>query len=110
MKKNRGGESHKGKSTVNQHTANPGWEQGNHWVVCDVCGFDVRSDDAMKTWDGLVTCPKDWNYRQPLDLLRVKQEKISADGLVRPPPTDIEIETTFQSQPSIPGGTFDNDL
>jgi len=70
------------------HSKSPGWEPGNHWVVCDVCGFDCRHDEVKERWDGLVVCSKDYETRHPQDFLRSFPDDSTAKGLVRPPTTD----------------------
>lgn len=79
------------------HGRNPGYEPGNHWVVCDVCGFDYRVDKIKERWDGLMVCPKDYELRHPQDFVRSTEEDSSAKGPVRTPPepefVDWECET-----------------
>ena len=69
---------------------NPGWESGNHWVECDMCGFIIRAEDAKVTWDNLVVCPEDYEPRHPQDFVRAQEEDQAADEPVRP-----ESEDTF---------------
>lgn len=89
----------------------PGYEPGNHWVICDRCGFAYRADEMMETWDGLVVCEKDWETRHPQELIRVPAEDPAAKEPVRTEPQDEFIEVTFASEPTpIPDGTFNNDL
>jgi len=68
------------------HPRNPGYIAGDHWVVCDVCGFEYRHSIMRKRWDGLVVCPWDFELRHPQDFVRDKHENITAKGLVRPEP------------------------
>jgi len=109
-------------------TRSPGYVPGDHWVICDRCGKDVRSSVAMKTWDNLVVCPADWEPRHRQDFVRSKQEETSAKGLVRPEPTDVFISHTISAvvgiaivgraivgmtdarSSEIPAGTFNNSL
>lgn len=113
-------------STKGKHTRSPGYRPGNHWVVCDRCGFDVRSQDAKETWDGLVVCSEDYEPRHPQDFVRGTADKIAATGLIRPRPEDINILRCARSaiagvaiagcavsgytEDSIPQGTFNNSL
>lgn len=71
-----------GKDTTNQHNKNPGYKPGNHWVECQVCGFELRSKDAKMRWDGVIVCPSDWEPRQPQDFVRSKEDSTKPDGLV----------------------------
>ena len=41
-----------------KHTKAPGYQPGNHWVVCDSCGFDIRAKDIRMSWDGRALCPR----------------------------------------------------
>ena len=74
-----------------KHSRDPGWEPNNHWVVCDLCGKDVRSFDAMQTWDNKVVCPNDWEPRHEQDFVRGRKDDTAAKGLVRPETGDTFI-------------------
>ena len=84
-------------SDRSQHTRSPGYHSGDNWLVCDVCGCDVYSSKARQRWDGMVTCKQDWEPRHEQDFVRARADKISAQGLVRPPPPDDF--TTIPSPP-----------
>ena len=77
-----------------KHTRNPGWESGNHWVSCDLCGCDIRSADAMQTWDHKIVCPDDWEPRHEQDFVRSRLDNPAAQGLVRPSPPEDYIFAT----------------
>lgn len=77
-----------------KHTANPGWEAMDHWLVCDLCGCDIRSSEARERWDGYVVCPDDWEPRQEQDFVRAHEDTIAAQGLVRLPNDDIDSQWT----------------
>lgn len=68
----------------NKKTRNPGYQPGNHWVLCDRCGCAVREKDSKVTWEGYVVCPDDWEPRQPQDFVRSKEDRIAPEGNVRP--------------------------
>jgi len=70
-----------------KHTRNPGY--GDHWVTCDVCGFDIRAGDIRERWDGLMVCPADYEMRHPQDFVRTLDEYLGAVGPVRPEPTAV---------------------
>lgn len=110
---------------IGKKTKSPGFKAGDHWVVCDLCGMDIRSSQAKKTWDNLVVCPKDYETRHTQDFVKARHETIAAQGLVRPEPTEqfvTEVCTTRSSvagiaqagcmvagwvaDPSVPDGTF----
>lgn len=63
---------------------NPGYKPGDHWVICDVCGWAYRHSDMKRRWDGAVVCKEDWEIRHPQDFLKAQPEDQSAKGLVRP--------------------------
>lgn len=71
-----------------RHTRNPEYDAGNHWLICDVCGCDVRSKEAKLRWDNMVVCPDDWEPRQEQDFVRARKDNIAAEGLVRTNPGD----------------------
>jgi hypothetical protein len=74
-----------------KHSRDPGWQSGNHWVVCDLCGCDVRAHEAIETWDHKVVCPSDWEPRHEQDFVRSREDKTTAEGLVRPDPEALFI-------------------
>ena len=93
-------------------TRSPGWEPGNHWVTCDMCGCSVRHKDVKKTWDGLVVCRDTcWEPRHPQDFVRGVPDDTSAKGLVRPEPQDTFVDVEYlPASSTVPEGTFDNTL
>lgn len=36
-------------------------------VICDVCGFQYKSNELKKRWDGYMVCEADWEPRNILD-------------------------------------------
>ena len=72
------------------HSRNPGFDGGNHWVVCDVCGFHYRSSEMRERWDGAVVCKADYETRHQQGYVKAKQDVIAAQGLVRTPPVEDE--------------------
>jgi hypothetical protein len=77
----------------------PYYENGSWKVVCDVCGGEYKSDQLTKRWDGLMTCSKDWEPRQPQDFVRGVADKIVPPS-VRPEQEDqyIFVCTPLTSQ------------
>lgn len=96
-------------SAHGKHTQNPGYEPGNHWVVCDVCGFDIRAEDIKERWDGLMVCPSDWEPRHPQDFVRATEEDTSTQGPIRTEPSPNYITDLDDSQYTKPSGTFNED-
>lgn len=95
-------------SSFGKHTRNPGYRPGNHWVVCDRCGFDIRASEARETWDGLVVCPEDWEPRHPQDFVRGREDKQAAEDPVRPRPDNTFSDVIFAESHTVPDGTFDD--
>lgn len=56
------------------HPRNAGWRRGDHWVCCDVCGFDYRASQIRIRWDGMAVCPQDYEERHPQDFLRARKD------------------------------------
>jgi hypothetical protein len=52
------------------------YRAGDHYVICDCCGFKVRASDTRKRWDGLRVCTKDWETRHPQDFVRGRMDRI----------------------------------
>ena len=70
-------------------TRNPGFKPGQHWVICDRCGFAVREGDAVQEWNGLVVCKDDFEPRHPQDFVRAREDRQAPEGLHRSEPTDV---------------------
>jgi len=58
-------------------------ELGTWNVLCDVCGFKFKAFELRKRWDGYMVCSKDFEERQPQDLIRLPRER-QAPPWVRP--------------------------
>lgn len=54
-------------------TQNNYFKSGQWNVDCDVCGFQFKSGDIRKRWDGLMVCKKDWEPDHPQKYLRVRE-------------------------------------
>ncbi len=48
---------------------------GDHYKICDVCGFQKRSSQTFKRWDGLMVCEEDWEPRHPQDFVRGRTDR-----------------------------------
>lgn len=66
-------------------------------VVCDVCGFEYKSDELRKRWDGLMVCKHDWEPRHPQDLLRVPRENPSVPW-ARQEPADVFVDFSLVTE------------
>jgi hypothetical protein len=43
---------------------------GTNNVICDQCGRKFKSDKLNKQWDGLWTCKRCFDYRNPQDFVQ----------------------------------------
>jgi hypothetical protein len=84
-------------------TRNPGWQSGNHWVICEVCGFAIRASSAKLTWDDRIVCPEDFEVRHPQDFVRGRSDNQSAQGLVSPEVVDEFIGGICTTRSSVAG-------
>jgi hypothetical protein len=66
----------------------PGYVPGDHWRICDVCGFQYRASQTFKRWDGLITCSEDWEPRHPQDFVRGRKDRQNA-----PDPRSEQVDT-----------------
>lgn len=61
---------------------------GDHWMACDVCGFNFRSSQMRMRWDRLWVCQKDYETRHPQDFVRGKRDDQRVP-VSRPEPEDV---------------------
>lgn len=85
------------------HSRNPGFDGGNHWVVCDVCGMDFRSSEVRQRWDGAVVCDADYETRHQQDYVRTHADVIAAQGPVRQQPEDVFTNGICQTRSAVAG-------
>ena len=64
------------------------WRPGDPYAICDRCGFRFHLSDLKKEWTGAMVCAKDFDERNPQDLLRPVKEKIIVEN-ARPEPADV---------------------
>lgn len=50
------------------------FKKGSWNAICEVCGFQYKSHEMKKRWDGVMVCVEDWEPRHPLDFQRGKAE------------------------------------
>jgi len=67
------------------------YRPGDHYIICDVCGFKVRSSASRARWDGARVCEKDWEPRHSQDSVRgrVDRQRVSNP---RPEATDVFLD------------------
>lgn len=69
------------------------YEHGKWNAVCDRCGFEYKSSQLAKEWNGLRTCrgagtSDCWEPRHPQEMLRTKADR-QAPPWTRPEPPDV---------------------
>ena len=74
--------------------------KGNYKATCDVCGKRYLASDLKQRWDGLYTCPSDYEERHPQDFVRARVDNLSVPWS-RKEPTDTYISSTYAG--AIPG-------
>lgn len=50
------------------------YEPGKWKAICDICGFQFKSDELFTDYRGLKVCKDDLDTRNPQELLRAKSE------------------------------------
>jgi len=65
--------------------------RGDHWKICDVCGFRKRASETSKRWDGLMVCREDWEPRHPQDHVRGRIDRQTVPD-PRSEPADVFID------------------
>ena len=63
-------------------------------AICDVCGQKWKSAMMKRRWDGLMTCPHDWEPRHPQDFLRSVPDR-QAVPWSRPETPDVFVPTLW---------------
>lgn len=68
---------------------------GDHWKICDVCGFKYRASQTSKRWDGLMVCREDFEERHPQDFVRGRVDRQNVPN-PRPEPADVFLDPTVR--------------
>lgn len=53
------------------------YRPGDHYMVCEECGFTYRKSEIRKRWDGAMVCQKDWEPQHPQEKLRGKADNMA---------------------------------
>ena len=83
-------------------------------VVCDVCGWKIKSSDAKERWDGLIVCPKDYETRHPMDFIKAPRPDKPLP-FTRPEQADVFVGPTYidtsigNQETTVPSGTFNSE-
>lgn len=70
------------------------YKKGSWAAICDVCGFEFKSDQLRKNWKGLMVCHNDYEQRHPQEFIRARHEDTSVPW-TRPESTDIEVAVCY---------------
>lgn len=76
------------------------YKPGTWNVICDVCGFQFKSDELRKRWDGLYVCTDDYESRHILEFFRGCTET-SRVTYTRPEPPPIFVEVHYLDGPPV---------
>lgn len=63
------------------------YAKGQHNVICDRSGYQLKSGEAMRTWDGLMVIPEEYEPRHPLDFAATPRDSQTVTN-PRPEPED----------------------
>ena len=69
------------------------WKRGEWNAICDRCGFQYKSGDLRREWDGLMVCRSCWEPRHPQDFIKAIPEKVipwSRPDTQMPQPPTVE--------------------
>ncbi len=70
------------------------YKKGQWNVICDSCGFEFKSSELRKRWDGLMVCEQDFELDHPQKHLRVHEDSSSVPW-VRDEPADTFVEVCY---------------
>lgn len=84
------------------------YKAGQHWFICDVCGYKTRSTDKRRRWDGLIVCSNDYETDHPQKYIRVEPDGLPVSD-PRPRPVDEFVVACdlWTSSPMADYGTAD---
>lgn len=70
------------------------YKPGSWNVICDECGFEFKSHQLHKRWDGLMVCREDWEPDHPQKYLRVTEDNQTVP-FVKPEPEDTFVDVCY---------------
>ena len=76
------------------------YRSGDHYVVCDECGFEFLRSEVSYRWDGALVCKKDWEPRHPQEYVRGVRDRIKVKD-ARPEQADRFLSTGEVTQDSL---------
>jgi hypothetical protein len=66
--------------------------RGQWNVICDVCGFEFKSNEVRKRWDGLIVCDDDFELDHPQKYIRGRSDPQPVPAeYIRQEPEDVFI-------------------
>lgn len=74
------------------------YKAGTWNCICAVCGAQVKSDEIIKRWDGVLVCKDDYEPRHIADFLRPITERTTVP-FTAPEPPDVFVELPASSCP-----------
>lgn len=69
----------------------PPYKPGQHFALCDLCGYRFLSGELRKDYRGMMVCKDDYETRHPQESIKVKKERIKVDN-PRPQTADRFLE------------------
>ena len=69
-------------------------------VICDVCGWKLKSSEVQQRWDGIRVCAKDWEPRHPLDFYTTKND-VHLLPFTRPEAADTYLSVTSNTATNV---------
>lgn len=73
------------------------YADGQYNFICDQCGKKYKSSQMMKQWDGLITCKRCYDPRNPQDFVRGVQDNQSVP--IARPDSDPTFSESAQALP-----------
>ena len=70
-------------------------------AICDECGFEFRSDELRKRWDGAMVCWKDWEPRHPQELQNTRAADKQSVPWSRPEPEDVFLAASITDRDTL---------
>jgi hypothetical protein len=64
--------------------------KGQWTCECPVCGFEYKSGEMRKRWDGQYVCKDDWEERHPLDYMHPRIRETGTVPFSLPPQEGLD--------------------
>ena len=83
------------------------FKSGQWNVICDVCGWEFKSGEIKKRWDGLMVCSKDFERDHPQKYLKVRETGIAVPFIREPNDVYLNVCNIITSSAYADMGTAD---